>query len=268
LNFIGFAIAAAETGKANSMAPILSVRNLHCSYGPVEALSDVGFDIEKGDYIGLAGPNGAGKTTLVKTVLGLLEKFRGDIKLFGQGLKSFNAWGRIGYLSQRVTAFNPLFPAAVKEVVGLGLLSQKEFPRRFTQADFARIRQSLALMGISGLEDKPVSDLSGGQQQRVFLARALVSDPELLILDEPGTALDPQSREDFFEFIKKLNQDKGITIILITHDTAQIGLYANKLLYIDKKVIFFGSFSDFCRSTEMHQYFGHFSQHLICHQHQ
>jgi zinc transport system ATP-binding protein len=250
------------------MASILSVKNLYCGYGSVEVLSDVSFDVEKGDYIGLAGPNGAGKTTLVKTVLGLSEKFKGIIKLFGQDLRSFNGWGRVGYLSQRVTAFNPLFPAAVKEVVGLGLLSQKEFPKRFGRADDAKIMQSLDLMGISDLHRKPVSDLSGGQQQRVFLARALVSNPELLILDEPGTALDPQSREDFFEFIKKLNRDKGITIILITHDTAQIGQYANKLLYMDKKVVFYGSFSDFCRSAEMHQYFGHFSQHLICHQHE
>jgi len=250
------------------MASILSVKNLCCGYGSVEVLSDVSFDIEKGDYIGLAGPNGAGKTTLVKTVLGLSEKFKGIIKLFGQDLKSFDGWGRVGYLSQRVTAFNPLFPAAVKEVVGLGLLSQKEFPKRFDRTDDVKIMQSLDLMGISDLHKKPVSDLSGGQQQRVFLARALVSSPELLILDEPGTALDPQSREDFFEFIKKLNRDKGITVILITHDTAQIGQYANKLLYMDKKVVFYGSFSDFCRSAEMHQYFGHFSQHLICHQHE
>jgi zinc transport system ATP-binding protein len=91
------------------MASILSVRNMYCGYGSVEVLSDVSFDIEKGDYIGLAGPNGAGKTTLVKTVLGLSEKFKGIIKLFGQDLKSFNGWGRVGYLSQRVTAFNPLF---------------------------------------------------------------------------------------------------------------------------------------------------------------
>ncbi len=254
-----------EGGRVN--ACVLSVKNLCFNYGPVEVLSDVSFEVEKGDYIGLAGPNGAGKTTLVKTILGLSEKSKGAVKLFGQELKSFDGWNRIGYLSQRVTAFNPLFPASVKEVVGLGLLSQKKFPKRFTEPDSAKIRQSLELMGISDLRDKPVSDLSGGQQQRAFLARALVSDPELLILDEPGTALDQPSREDFFEFVKKLNQDKGITIILITHDTAQIGQYANKLLYVDKKVIFYGSFSDFCKSTEMHQYFGHFSQHLICHQH-
>lgn len=251
----------------NSMTSILSVKGLYCGYGSVEVLSDVSFDVEKGDYIGLAGPNGAGKTTMVKAVLGLSEKLRGVIKLFGQDLKSFNGWGRVGYLSQRVTAFNPLFPASVKEVVRLGLLPQKEFPKRFSRTDDAKVRQSLALMGISDLDSKPVADLSGGQQQRVFLARALVSNPELLILDEPGTALDPQSREDFFEFIKKLNRDNGITVILITHDTSQIGLYANKLLYLDKRVVFYGSFSDFCKSTEMHHYFGHFSQHLICHQH-
>ena len=246
---------------------ILTVRNLSYGYGPVEVLADLTFDVEKGDYIGLAGPNGAGKTTLVKTVLGLSDKFKGTIELFGQDLKSFDGWGRIGYLSQRVTAFNPLFPASVKEVVGLGLLAKKAFPKRFTRADDAIITQSLDLMGIADFEDRRVSDLSGGQQQRVFLARALVSDPELLILDEPGTALDPQSREGFFELIKQLNREKGLTIMLITHDTSQIGQYANKLLYLDKKVVFYGSFADFCKSDEMHLYFGHFSQHLICHQH-
>jgi zinc transport system ATP-binding protein len=155
----------------------------------------------------------------------------------------------------------------VKEVVGLGLLSKKEFPRRFTRADRQKIGRSLDLMNISDLEDKPVSDLSGGQQQRVFLARALVSDPELLILDEPGTALDPQAREGFFEFIKKLNRESGMTVLLITHDTTHIGQYANRLLYLDKKVVFYGGFPDFCKSEEMQKYFGHLSQHTICHQH-
>ena len=249
------------------MSAILSVKNLYFGYGQVDVLSDVTFAVEKGDYIGLAGPNGAGKTTLVKTVLGLSGKYSGTAELFGQDIKSFDSWDRIGYLPQRVNVFNPLFPATVREVVGLGLLSQKSFPKKFSGADKASIKRTLDLMGISDLRDKLVGELSGGQQQRVFLARALVSNPELLILDEPSTALDPQSRESFFELIKKLNHDNGITIILITHDTAQIGQFANKLLYLDKKVIFYGSFADFCKSQEMNKYFGHFSQHLICHQH-
>jgi zinc transport system ATP-binding protein len=249
------------------MTFILSVKNLCVGYGPAEALSDVTFTVEKGDYIALAGPNGAGKTTLIKTVLGLLEKFGGIAELFGQDIKFFDGWGRIGYLPQRVNAFNPLFPATVKEVVGLGLLSQKRFPKKFISEDETKIMQQLDLMGISDLKDKLVGVLSVGQQQRVFLSRALVSNPELLILDEPSTALDPKSRESFFELIEKLNRDKGFTIILITHDIAQIGQYANKLLYLDKKVVFFGRFEDFCASKDMTKYFGQFSQHLICHQH-
>jgi len=249
------------------MNPILSVKNVCSGYGPVEVLHKVTFEVEKDDYIALAGPNGAGKTTLMKTILGLMDRYSGTIELFGQEMKSFGRWDRIGYLPQRVNAFNPLFPAVVKEVVGLGLLSQKRFPKNYTKNDEMKIRQTLDLMDIADLKDKLIGELSGGQQQRVFLARSLVSNPELLILDEPSTALDAPSRESFFELLKKLNSMAGITIILITHDTAQIGQYANKLLYLDKQVVFYGSFADFCKSEDMSQYFGHFSQHLICHQH-
>ena len=249
------------------MNPILSVKNVCSGYGPVEVLHNVTFAVEKDDYIALAGPNGAGKTTLMKTILGLMDRYNGTIELFGQEMKSFVRWDRIGYLPQRVNAFNPLFPAVVKEVVGLGLLSQKRFPKNYTKNDEIRIKQTLDLMDITDLKDKLIGELSGGQQQRVFLARSLVSNPELLILDEPSTALDAPSRESFFELLKKLNSVAGITIILITHDTAQIGQYAKKLLYLDKQVVFYGSFADFCKSEDMNRYFGHFSQHLICHQH-
>jgi zinc transport system ATP-binding protein len=249
------------------MKTILSVNNLCAGYGQVEVLHNISFTVEKDDYIALAGPNGAGKTTLVKTLLGLMDKYTGRAEIFGQDLKSFVRWDRIGYLPQRVNAFNPLFPALVKEIVGLGLLSQKHFPKKFSKEDEAKIKQTLDLMDIIDLKDKLIGELSGGQQQRVFLARSLVSDPDLLILDEPSTALDPPSRESFFDLLKKLNMTKGITIILITHDTAQIGQYANKLLYLDKQIIFYGSFADFCRSDEMSLYFGRYSQHLICHQH-
>jgi len=246
---------------------ILSVKNMSFSYDSAEVLRDVSFDVQKGDYVGLAGPNGAGKTTLIKAILGLTGSYTGTAELFGRDMRSFDAWNRVGYLPQRVNVFNPMFPATVREVVGLGLLAKKSFPKRFTKEDGVKILETLELMGIGDLADKLVGELSGGQQQRVFLARALAPDPELLILDEPSTALDPASRDGFYDVIKELNEKKGITSILITHDTAQIGRYANKLLYLDKKVIFYGPFADFCQSPEMTGYFGTFSQHLICHQH-
>jgi zinc transport system ATP-binding protein len=249
------------------MNVIVSVKNLCFGYGPVEALHDVSVDVEKGDYVAVAGPNGAGKTTLIKNLLGLATGTSGTVELFGRNIQRFEQWDRVGYLPQNVRAFNPLFPATVKEVIGLGLLSRKRFPKIFVASDVDKIVRVLDLMGIADLADRPASELSGGQQQRMFLARALVTDPELLILDEPTTALDPQSRENFYQFIRKLNKDHGITILLNTHDTAQTGKYADKLLYLDKKIVFYGRFGDFCKSGEMTKYFGHFSQHLICHQH-
>lgn len=250
------------------MSAVVSVRDLQFSYGSVEVLRDITFAVDKGDYVALAGPNGSGKTTLIKNILGLTEGLKGTVELFGQDLRSFDSWGRIGHLPQRIASFSPLFPATVREVVGLGLLPQKRLPKRFTKSDFVKIRETLGLMGIAELENKLIGELSGGQQQRVFLARALISGPELLILDEPSTALDPQSRESFFELIRKLNHADGMTIILITHDTASIGQYANKLLYLDKTIVYYGSFADFCVSPDMAKYFGHFIQHLICHQHE
>jgi zinc transport system ATP-binding protein len=246
---------------------IVSAANLFFSYPMDEVLSDVTFSVDKGDYVGLAGPNGAGKTTLIKILLGLLKEYRGKIELFGQQLPLFNEWRRIGFLPQRVNVFNPLFPATAKEVVGLGLLSQKTFPKRVAPADEAKIEEALEAMDISDLKNKIAGELSGGQQQRLFLARALVSSPELLILDEPSTALDPRSAESFFELIRKLNKEKGLTVIMVTHDIGQIGEYADKLLYLEKKIVWYGRFKDFCESEEMTRYFGRFSQHLICHQH-
>lgn len=246
---------------------VLVIEDLSFSYGLADVLEKVNFKVERGEFVALVGPNGAGKTTLIKTILGLENKYFGKIKIFGDDARDFKRWHLLGYLPQRVNTFNPLFPATVREVVSLGLLSQKKFPKKFNRADNDKIISILDFLGISDLENRPISELSGGQQQRVFLARALVSDPQFLIMDEPSTALDPKTRESFFELIERLNKEKGATIIMITHDAAQVGQYASKMLYLDKKVIFYGDFSDFCHSTDMEKYFGHFSQHLICHQH-
>lgn len=245
----------------------LKVKELSFSYDNNLALDRVSFEISQGDFVALAGPNGAGKTTLIKIILGLETSSQGEIKILGEDLKNKIPWSKIGYLPQRINNFNQLFPATVREIISLGLLAEKKYPKKINHNDQKRINEILKLLKISDLENKSINNLSGGQQQRVFLARALVSNPELLIMDEPSNALDPKMRADFFELIKKLNREKGVTIIMITHDTSQAGQYADKLLYLDKKLIFFGEFADFCHSLEMEKYFGHFAQHLICHQH-
>jgi len=249
------------------MPPIIEVKNLSVNYGQTEALKNVSFAILNGDFVGLAGPNGAGKTTLIKAILGLIPVSSGSIDILGNKLDKFNNWGKIGYLPQKSSTINALFPAIVNEIVILGLLSQKKFPKRTTKNDQIKVNNILNDLGISDFKNKMLGELSGGQQQKVLLARALVSNPEILIFDEPSTALDPNSRESFFKLVQKLNKEKGIAIILITHDTGYIGSYANKLMYLDHELKYFGEISGFCLSDKENHSFERSGKHIIWHQH-
>ncbi len=237
-------------------------------YAASPVLTEVSFDANRGDYIGLVGPNGSGKSTLIRAVLGLVAVPGRNIRLFGIPVADFRDWKKIGYLPQRLGQFNPQFPATLQEIVSLGMLSTKPaFPKRRRAGERQAVMQALDLLGIADLRKKMIGELSGGQQQRAFIARALVSSPELLILDEPTTALDPDTRERFYELLDALNRSQKTTIILITHDIGSIGRYANRLLYLDKRVVFYGGFDEFCHSPEMSSYFGDYSQHIICHRH-
>jgi zinc transport system ATP-binding protein len=246
---------------------VIHVENLCFQYQAIEVLTDISFEIDAGDYVGLVGPNGSGKTTLVRAILGVTRSMTGKIALFGQDLGQFQDWQKIGYLPQKLGAFNPNFPATVREVVSLGLIARKSFPRRLDRADHRAIDRALERLGIADIGRKLIGELSGGQQQRVLIARAIVSDPELIILDEPTVALDPETREHFFATLHDLNKNSRVTMILVTHDIGTIGQYANKLLYIDRKIIFYGGFDEFCRSENMTALFGGGAQHIICHRH-
>ncbi len=246
---------------------ILSTENLCFRYNAAEVLTDVSFSLSEGDYLGLVGPNGSGKTTLIRCLLGFSKRDKESISILGQEPETFTGWQKVGYLPQKIVSFNPHFPATVREIVALGLLAGKTFPRRLRPEDEGLIDRALELMDILNIKHDLIGHLSGGQQQRVLIAKTMVGRPRLLILDEPTTALDPESRENFFEILSRLNQEERVTIIVITHDMGSIGKYASKLLYLDKRVIFFGSFEAFCVSDDMASYFGRFSQHLICHRH-
>jgi zinc transport system ATP-binding protein len=246
---------------------MLLLEQLGFRYNSVEVLSDISFSVDAGDYIGLVGPNGSGKTTVIKIILGLMRPEKGTVTLFGTDSSVFRDRHKIGYLPQKPTHFNPHFPATVKEIVSLGLFSKKRFPKRIKKDDEVLIYEAMAMAEVLDISDAPIGELSGGQQQRVLVARAVVNQPELLILDEPTTALDPEAREHFYQVLYELNRRGNVTVILVTHDIASIGKYASKLLYLDKKIIFYGSFEDFCSSENMTRYFGEFTQHLICHRH-
>jgi len=244
---------------------IIEIKNLSVKYRNVKALGGVSLQVKAGDYVGVVGPNGSGKTTLVKAILGLLP-FEGRITFQGMSFSQFRMDRHVGYLPQKMAVQDMRFPATAKEIVASGVYCCKKFPIRLDAHDYTAAEEAMRSLGIINLKDRPIGKLSGGQQQRVLLARTLVHSPEILILDEPTVALDPQSREAFYKTVEILNKEKKVTVLLVTHDVVSVGKYASKLLYLDREVIFYGTFESFCKSAQMSDYFGP-GQHVICHRH-
>ena len=220
------------------MNNLVSVKNVSVKYGSHLVLDGVTFDVKKGDYIGLVGANGSGKTTLVKALLGLITLQSGTVEYKDSNTKK-------GYLPQIALTSDSIFPAEVKEIVGIGLLGNKTRPKIITREDHQKIDSILERLKIIDLKHKRIGDLSGGQQQRVLLARAIVNAPELLILDEPTSALDPRVRSDFYQLIQEFNTLDKTTIILVSHDLGSVQKYAQKMLVLDREVVFFDVVSEF-----------------------
>lgn len=244
---------------------MLDINELSVTRSNMTVLCEVSFQVEIGDYVAIVGPNGSGKTTLMKAILGLLP-YNGSIYFHGKPLATFLAQQPLGYLPQKMSFLDQRFPATAKEIVLSGVYARKPFPKRLSRQDSDAADEIMNNLEISELQDRPIGRLSGGQQQRVLLARALVQQPKILILDEPTVALDPQSREIFYTIIQKLNREQHVTVLLVSHDVSSVGEFASKLLYLDRRVVFYGTFDSFCQSTAMSHYFG-VSQHLICHKH-
>ena len=245
------------------MSPVICAKNIHFAYTRVPVLEDISFTVQAGDYIGLIGPNGGGKTTLLKVLLGL-EKGTGEIELFGTPLAKFTSWNKIGYLAQKSPVSQSRFPIAAEEVVLMGLPGRGA---RVSRNELKEVYEAMQKTRTREYAGRIFNDLSIGQQQRVLLARALVSKPELLILDEPSTALDAQSREMFFDLLGELNTKYHTTILLITHDTGEVGKYISKFMYVDKTLVFYGTKQEFCHSAAVAKKLGPFAQHTIDHLH-
>ncbi len=235
---------------------LIDVSKLYVRYGVHEVLSDISFSVAPGDFLAVVGPNGSGKTTLIKTLVGLIPPYSGSILL--KGVPLAQTQGLIGYLPQKSSFADPRFPATVREVVYSGLTMKKGRVQhsRDTTSDTA-IEHVLRMLQIESLVNTRVGRLSGGQQQRVHLARALVGNPALLILDEPTGALDPHTRECFYTTLQKHNKELGVTIIIVTHDSHSIGTYADTILFLDRKLLFSGSMEEFHQAPSSGHYFDH-----------
>lgn len=231
-------------------------------------LKDVNLTINRGAFMGLLGPNGGGKTTLIKLILGLLKPDRGSIHLLGEPLESFKDWNRIGFVSQKANSFNKGFPATVYEVVSMGLTAKVGYLKFFTKKHKERIYQAIDQVGLSNFIHENIGNLSGGQQQRVFIARALVSDPELLILDEPTVGIDYKNVERFYELLYQLNTEQHITLLLVTHDTGAMTNFATDVVCLNQTLHFHGKPEEYTSLTEkdLSRIYGH-PVHIVTYDH-
>jgi len=237
---------------------VVEIKNLTVRYDSVEALDDVSFLINQNDFLGIIGPNGAGKSTLFSSMLGLLQNYEGEIKFFGQDIKKSKKYLKeIGYVPQK-PVFEKNFPATVKEVVRMGL------PRNVPEK---RVDKVLQQVWIHELANRRIGELSGGQQQRVFIAKALVSEPKILILDEPVTGIDASSTEIFYSILRDLNQNQNITIIWSSHDLDAVNKLANKVACLNKTLFFHGISEEFFTNEELLKQYSETSMQQHMHHH-
>ncbi|UTR09384.1 metal ABC transporter ATP-binding protein [Evansella sp. LMS18] len=247
---------------------VLEIENLSYSYGRRNAIENINLKIREGSFLGLVGPNGSGKSTLIKSILGLLTPQKGTVKIFGKSLNKFRDWSRIGFVSQKANSFNSGFPATVYEVVSMGLYGKIGMFRFLTKKHKEKIIEAIEQVGMEDYVNQNIGQLSGGQQQRVFIARALVSEPSLLILDEPTVGVDARSVNNFYTMLKQLNEEKGITLILVTHDIGAMSEYVTDVACINKFLHFHGGAQEFEFQQEemMSALYGHDVQ-VLTHNH-
>lgn len=237
--------------------PIVEIRDVSVKYtNGVLALDGINIDVNEKDLIALIGPNGAGKSTLLKIVLGLIKPTSGSVKLFGSQELSKNL-KYVGYVPQSAQARDPNLPFSVYETVMIGRTPHAGLLHGVGAQDRQKVEETLKLFGIYELKDRKIGQLSGGQSQRVFLAKAMVAEPKLLLLDEPTSGVDTTSKSEFYKILERLNRERGITVILSSHDVGVITKIANRVLCINRSQFFCGENADFSASVEIHKVYDH-----------
>ena len=199
------------------MNSIIQINGLSAGYDGKTVLHQVDLAVYEKDFLGIIGPNGGGKTTLIKCILGLHQPSEGSIRFYknGQEIPDMN----MGYLPQYNT-IDKKFPISVYEVILSGLSKQKSIFRRYSKEQHEQVRQMIARMGLEGMEERSIGSLSGGQLQRALLGRALVSNPEVVILDEPNTYIDKRFEAKLYSLLEEINKERAI--ILVSHDIGTV----------------------------------------------
>jgi zinc transport system ATP-binding protein len=224
---------------------IVEIDRLSYAYSGDLVLDNISFTIDERDILGIIGPNGAGKTTLFSCMLGLLDDYTGTIKILGEDIKKKNSkvFKSTGYIPQKKT-IEQNFPATVEEIVSLGITTTGKTSKE-------KIALALETAGLLAQKDRIVGELSGGQQQRVLIAKAMVNNPKLLILDEPVTGIDLEMQNKFYSLLKRLNQENNITIIWASHDLDAVNRFATSVACINRSMFFHGKTYEFFENPDL-----------------
>jgi len=236
---------------------IVDIEKLSVDYSGINALEEISFGIDDGDFLGIIGPNGAGKSTLFRCMLGLHTQYDGTIKFFDQNIKNSKKYlSQIGYVPQKPVV-DKNFPATIREIVSMSQNS----------SDSKKVDEALQKVWMHELADRRVGDLSIGQQQRVFIAKALVNSPKILILDEPVIGLDVYNQDLFFQILSELNSKEKISIIWSSHDLDAVERLANKVACLNKTLFFHGISQEFFSDDEMLKKYSETSMQMHMHHH-
>lgn len=232
---------------------LIEVKHVSFGYTKDMILEDVNMTVDEHEYVGIIGANGAGKSTLMKLILGELTPVSGEILIQGKPILSQNMNGDrfkeymlLGYVPQVGFSRVANFPANVEEVVMANLYSRIGMFHLPKKEHKERVDQVLAMVGMEAYKKRMLSDMSGGQQQRVMIARALVNEPKLLLLDEPFTGIDEQAEAQLYDLLHTLNAENGLAILMISHDTEQIARYTNRFYHIKHRGVHEDHSSVFC----------------------
>ncbi len=261
---------------------VLEVSNVSIKYNSYFAVDKINFDVKEGDLLGIVGPNGAGKTTLFRAIIGL-QNYTGSIKVFGYEERSYYPLlPMIGYVSQKVN-FEQNFPATVEEIVSMGLIPENTFrdgeallkkcgsswnrTYKKLESDYDKVLEVLRTVGLDSLKDRRIGELSGGELQRVFIAKALVKDPVLLILDEPVTGVDVDAQNKFYTLLQKINKENKITIVWSSHDLEAISKLANRVACMNRKLFFHGQKEEFFSNKELLKTYAESAMQMHMHDH-
>lgn len=211
---------------------LVSLSNIVFGYTHFPILKDVSFEIQSGEFVGITGPNGASKSTLLRVMLGLLKPWDG--KVFVNEKNDQGKRLTIGYIPQQISSFNVGFPSTVLELVQSGRFSKGKWFKKLTKEDEKAVESALKMVGMWEFRRHKIGSLSGGQKQKIIIARVLASEPDLLVLDEPTTGMDVDSRKEFYSFMNHQVKKHRRTVVMVTHEQDEVEKYLDKIIRLER----------------------------------